>query len=120
MTEITEAEIQNVVNVFLHPHYLRHNTRRLEHLASLRIPVAGMTVLEVGAGIGDYSHYYMDRNCQMTITEVKPINLHILKDRYPNHDVRQLNMEQPVPISNSAFDVVHCYGLLYHLSDPPP
>src|ERR1700689_3147468 len=42
--------------------YLRHNARRLEHLASLRIPVAGMSVLEVGAGIGggpfDLVHCY--------------------------------------------------------------
>ena len=27
-------------------------------------------------------------------------------------------MEHPTPISSSAFDVVHCYGLLYHLGDP--
>ncbi len=118
MTEISQSEIQKVVDTFLNPHYMRHNARRLEHLASLRIPVAGMTVLEVGAGIGDHSHYYMDRNCQMTITEVKPVNLHILKNRYGNHDVRHLDMERPILVSSSAFDVVHCYGLLYHLSNP--
>ena len=43
-------------------HYMRHNARRLEHLASLQIPVDGRTVLEVGAGIGDLSHFYLDRN----------------------------------------------------------
>jgi hypothetical protein len=41
--------------------YIRHTARRLEHLASLRIPVAALSVLEVGAGIGDHSNYYMDR-----------------------------------------------------------
>ena len=62
MTEIAQSDIQKVVNTFFHPQYVRHNARRLEHLASLRIPVVRMTVLEVGAGIGDHSHYYMDRN----------------------------------------------------------
>ncbi len=99
-------------------HYLRHNARRLEHLASLRIPVAGMSVLEVGAGIGDHSHYYIDRGCRVTITEVRAENLSTLRHRYPDCDVRLLDMESPVPLDGSPFDVVHCYGLLYHLSRP--
>jgi len=100
--------------------YLRHNERRLEHLASLRIPVADMTVLEVGGGIGDQSHYYLDRGCQITITEVRTDNLKRLKHRYPQHNVLYLNMERPVAIAGSPFDLVHCYGLLYHLSNPEP
>lgn len=102
-----------------HSHdYLRHNARRLEHLASLRIPVAGMTVLEVGAGIGDHSHYYLDRGCKVTITEARPETLQYLLNRYPNHDVQYLDMEHPTLLKNSPFDIVHCYGLLYHLNDP--
>jgi len=99
-------------------HYLRHNARRLEHLSSLRIPVANMTVLEVGAGIGDHSHYYIDRGCRLTITEAREENLKYLKKQYPNHDVQYLDMENPSSIKNSPFDIVHCYGLLYHLSNP--
>lgn len=98
--------------------YLRHNARRLEHLASLRIPVAGMSVLEVGAGIGDHSHYYLDRGCRLTITEARSENLQYLRDRYASCDVRSLDMERPAPVAESRFDIVHCYGLLYHLSDP--
>ncbi len=98
--------------------YLRHNARRLKHLASLRIPVAGMSVLEVGAGIGDHSHYYLDRGCVLTITEARPENLKYLRRRYPACNVQFLDMEHPSPIEGSPFDVVHCYGLLYHLSNP--
>jgi ubiquinone/menaquinone biosynthesis C-methylase UbiE len=101
-------------------HYLRHNTRKLEHLASLRIPVTGMTVLEVGAGIGDHSEYYLDRGCQITITEARPENLHYLQRRYPDQAVQFLDMERPSPLSNAPFDLIHCYGLLYHLSNPEP
>jgi ubiquinone/menaquinone biosynthesis C-methylase UbiE len=99
-------------------HYLRHNARRLEHLASLRIPVSGLTVLEVGAGIGDHSHYYIDRGCEVTITEVRQENLRYLENRFPTATIRYLDMEHPRPIAGAPFDVLHCYGLLYHLSNP--
>jgi SAM-dependent methyltransferase len=99
-------------------HYLRHNARRLEHLASLRIPMAGMSVLEIGAGIGDHSHYYMDRGCSITITEVRPENLKYLRMRYPRNNVQFLDMEHPHIVDGSPFDIVHCYGVLYHLNDP--
>jgi len=98
--------------------YLRHTARRLEHLASLRIPVAGMSVLEVGAGIGDLSHYFLDRNCRLVITEARAANIKVLRERYPDVDVRVLDMENPILPPDIPFDVVHCYGLLYHLSRP--
>lgn len=107
----------NPTKTFHSPHYLRHNARRLEHLASLRIPVTGMSVLEVGAGIGDHSHYYIDRGCSITITEVRPDNLQYLRTRYPQNEVHFLDMENPVSLDNSPFDIVHCYGLLYHLEN---
>ena len=106
------------VPYFQSTHYLRNNARRLEHLASLRIPVAGMSILEVGAGIGDHSHYFVDRGCRITITEARPENLQYLRKRYPSCDVQFLDMEYPSRIKGSPFDVVHCYGLLYHLSNP--
>ncbi len=99
-------------------HYLRHTARRLEHLASLRIPVEGMSVLEVGAGIGDHSNYYIDRGCRITITEARTKNLDYLRRRYPNCHVQFLDLDSPSHIEGSPFDVVHCYGLLYHLSKP--
>lgn len=99
-------------------HYLRHNARRLEHLASLAVPVAGLSVLEVGAGVGDHSHYYLDRGCAITITEARPENLRALRRRYPDADVRALDVEHPDLAAAERFDVVHCYGLLYHLASP--
>jgi len=98
--------------------YLRHNARRLEHLASLRIPVSGSSVLEVGAGIGDHSHYFLDRGCRLTVTEARPENLALLRARYPGVDVQALDLEHPRPLPEAPYDVVHCYGLLYHLGDP--
>jgi len=98
--------------------YLRHNARRLEHLASLGIPVAGRTVLELGAGIGDHSTYYLDRGCGLTITEARDENLEVLRGVFPGTPVHKLDMEAPVAVPGAPFGVVHCYGLLYHLEKP--
>lgn len=99
-------------------HYLQHNARRLEHLASLGLEVAGKTVLEVGAGIGDHSHYYLDRGCKVMITEAREDNLAVLRKRYPSESVHQLDLEHPHVFSKQPFEIVHCYGLLYHLKNP--
>ena len=86
----------------------------------MRIPVAGMTVLEVSAGIGDQSDYFLSRGCKLTITDVRKDNLEFLKHKYPQQNVLCLDMENPVAIDGSPFDLVHCHGLLYHLSNPEP
>jgi hypothetical protein len=102
-----------------HDHeYLRHNARRQEHLASLRLPVAGASVLEVGAGIGDHTHYFLDRGCAVTVTEARQENLRLLRSRYPRLDVRHLDLDDPVPLAGAPFEVVYCYGTLYHLREP--
>jgi hypothetical protein len=87
-------------------HYLRHNARRLEHLASLELNVRGATVLEIGSGIGDHSHYYLDRECKIMITEAREINLDILKERYPSQSISHLDLEHP--ISPEGQPVRHC------------
>jgi Methyltransferase domain len=104
-------------DIFWSHHYLRHNQRRQEHLASLDLPLAGRTVLEVGAGIGDHTTFFVDRTCAVTVTEPQAQNLAILRQRYPDLDVRPLDLNDP-PDEPIAVDVVYCYGLLYHLERP--
>jgi FkbM family methyltransferase len=102
-------------------HYLRHNARRLEHLASLALPLEGKRVLEVGAGIGDHTSFYVDRGCTVLTTEGRAENLMLLQRRWtdtPAVTVRALDMDAPLPLNEGVFDLIHCYGLLYHLRDP--
>lgn len=104
---------------FFHsPHYLRLNARQLEHFASLGIDVRGTSVLEVGAGIGDHTHYFLDRACRVTITESRAENLAVLRELYPYERVRELDMERPVAVEGTPYEIVYCSGLLYHLSKP--
>ncbi|MCU0567937.1 MAG: FkbM family methyltransferase [Oculatellaceae cyanobacterium Prado106] len=106
------------MDVFHSEHYQQHNQRRLEHLASLRLDLAGKTVLEVGAGIGDHTHFFIDRGCKVTTTEGRPENLKLLQTRYPDLSVAFLDMDQPEADSDMMFEIVYCYGLLYHLKNP--
>ncbi len=104
---------------FLSNYYLRHDQRRQEHLASLRLDIAGSTVLEVGAGIGDHTSFFVDRGCRVVTTEARPENLEILRSRYPDLEVHHLDLDRPDAATiGGPFDIVYCYGLLYHLDKP--
>jgi FkbM family methyltransferase len=110
--------IGSPIQAFQSNHYLRHNQRRLEHLASLGLDLYDKTVLEVGAGIGDHTHFFVDRNCKVVTTEGRPENLELLKSRYPDLTVAYLDMDEPVWDIQQKFEIIYCYGLLYHLKNP--
>jgi hypothetical protein len=83
--------------------------------------MAGTMVLETGAGIGDHSDFYLDRGCRVLATEARPDNLALLRRRFADHPrlaVRQLDLDAPPREQIGAFDLIHCYGTLYHLSRP--
>jgi hypothetical protein len=98
--------------------YLRHNQRRQEHLATLGLDLAGTSVLEVGAGIGDHTTFFLDRGCSVVTTEGRAENVEILRKRHPGVESRQLDLNCPNLIFPEPFEVVYCYGLLYHLREP--
>lgn len=109
---------------FHSPRYLRNTARRLEHLATLGLDLFGRTVLELGAGIGDLTTFFVDRDCTVHSTEPRAGNLEILRRRYadePRVTVETLDLDPPPPAPRSPpgpWDVVFCYGVLYHLSNP--
>jgi SAM-dependent methyltransferase len=103
---------------FQNPHYQRHSQRRLEHLATLGLPLAGRRVLEVGAGIGDHTSFFADRGCEVVTTEARAENLAVLEWRHPALKVRALDLDAPDAGFEERFEVVFCYGTLYHLARP--
>jgi FkbM family methyltransferase len=115
-----KANTVDVAASFHSEHYLRHNQRRLEHLSSLGLPLHDREVLEVGAGIGDHTSFYLDRGCRVLSTDARPENVDYLLRRYREDarvTTRVLDMERPEPLGR-CFDLIHCYGLLYHVTDP--
>jgi Protein of unknown function (DUF1698) len=110
-------------------HYQRHNARRLEHLASLQLDLFGKRVLEVGAGIGDHTTFFLDRDCTVVATEPRPENCRIFNAtiesyrrigyaKAPNCTLLPIGVEEISARIAERFDIVYCYGLLYHVSDP--
>ena len=94
------------------------NARRLEHLASLGLKTHFQSVLELGAGVGDLTSYFINRECQVLSTEARPASMRILQRRYPTVETRVVDIEGDDPTPLPRREIVFCYGLLYHLRDP--
>lgn len=102
--------------------YLRNTARRMEHLASLGLELDNKSVLEVGAGIGDLTTFFLDRGCRVRSTEGRLDNFEVLRQRYENDanvTTELLDLDPPPSDGpGERFDVVFSYGLLYHVSRP--
>ncbi len=96
---------------------LEINHARLVHLASLDLPIDGRTVLEVGAGVGRLTAFLVDRSCVVVATEARAENVAELRRRLPAVDAREADVEESLQYIG-RFDVVFCYGVLYHLESP--
>ena len=96
---------------------LQINETRLAHLASLELPLDGRRVLEVGAGVGRLTGFFIDRGCSVVVTEARSENVTELRRRLPTVDAKEADVEETLE-NLGRFDVVFCYGVLYHLENP--
>jgi len=104
---------------FLTPNASAINRARQDHLASLGFPMSSGSVLEVGAGIGLHTQFFVDRGCSVTVTEGRKDNLEEIQRRWPDLPTHLLDLDHDTDIRYlGEFDMVYCYGLLYHLGDP--
>ena len=94
------------------------NRARLEHLDSLGLELEGRSVLDVGAGPAHLAQFFVERGCRIVSTDARPQNVEQARALYPGHDARVLDVERDDVAAFGRFDVVFCYGLLYHLEDP--
>src|ERR1051326_8909816 len=111
----------NPASIFRSAHYARHNARRLEHLASLGLSLTHKTVLEPGAGVGDHSLFYLDRGCSVTAMEPRIDNYNEMVATCRRYGAKFTPMNADVWALEGlgdSFDIVHVYGVLYHLDDP--
>jgi SAM-dependent methyltransferase len=106
------------ISAFQYDGYRRHNSRRLEHLTSLGLPLAGRQVLELGAGIGDHTGYFVDRGCRVTAVDGRAQNLAVLKARFAAVATVLHDLDDAEAPDLGRFDIVYAYGVLYHLVDP--
>jgi SAM-dependent methyltransferase len=104
--------------VFRTPDARKINQARQSHLASLGLDLPGKRVLEVGAGIGLHTPFFLERGCEVTVTDGRPENVAEIARRLPNVQSAVVDLDFDRPVGLGSFDVVYCYGLLYHLANP--
>ena len=106
------------VPLFDQPFYREITDARLEHLATLGLPVEGRSVIDVGCGIGRLSEFFVSRGCDVLCVDGREDNIAQLRALYPERKAAVLDVETDELVGQGSFDVVFCYGLLYHLADP--
>lgn len=94
------------------------NAARLAHLDSLRLPISRKRVLDVGGGVGHLAQFFVERGCDVVSTDARPANVERMNVLYPHIDGRVHDVERDDLTPLGSFDVVFCYGLLYHLENP--
>jgi SAM-dependent methyltransferase len=123
LKSITGSE-SRPLKLFHSDHYLRHNQRRQEHLATLGLDLSNRRVLELGAGIGDHTSFFLDRGCSVVVSDARRDNIQVLRKRFAAEsraDVRLIDVDQANITGlrdDELFDTVYCYGLLYHVGRP--
>jgi FkbM family methyltransferase len=104
--------------VFETPEARRINLARLDHLARMGLQLERKSVLDVGCGVGHLSRFFTERGCRVTCVDARSENLARLKAIYPGTDTHVVHAERN-PLANlGRFDVVFCYGMLYHTENP--
>jgi FkbM family methyltransferase len=93
------------------------NRARLDHLASLGLPLDGRSVLDVGCGVGHLAQFFVERRCRLMCVDGREENIQNLRQRYPDLQAAVVDVEAGLE-SFGKFDIVFCYGLLYHLENP--
>lgn len=109
----------SINDTFKAGYYQRHNIVRLKHLDSLGIDFNQKNVLEIGAGIGDHSYYLQIKGAKLTSTDARAELVEMIKNRF-GIETFVLDAEKDIQkIENlPKFDIIYCYGLLYHLGNP--
>jgi hypothetical protein len=63
---------------------------------SLGLPLARRRVLELGAGIGDHTTFFLDRDCEVCVSDGHAENVDFLRQRYHWMRVKIIELEQPL------------------------
>jgi SAM-dependent methyltransferase len=87
-------------------------------LAELKQPLGLNTALDVGCGLGYFSGLLRSLGLDLTAVDGRPENAEEAARRNPGVKVHTYDAEDPGLRALGKFDLVFCFGLLYHLENP--
>lgn len=82
-------------------------------------PHCGRSILEVGAGVGEFSTQFTDRE-RLVLTDVDPLAVAAMDKRFadrPEIEARQLDLDGPLEVSGDPVDSVVAINVLEHIED---
>ncbi|HEY8536000.1 MAG TPA: class I SAM-dependent methyltransferase [Vicinamibacterales bacterium] len=95
--------------------YVRRHFRELVEGAAL---TPGARVLEIGSGLGRFTHLLDEHGFRVVGTDISPGQIEALKRRFP-HIETIVGAADELPIPASPFDAVVGFFMLHHLPDLP-
>lgn len=101
------------------------NSRKIEFLTTNfvleQILPTRSKILDVGAGTGVYSFYYADLQHEVVAVDITPKHIEAIKEESQRRGLSmEAHVENAVDLSrfdSETFDVVMCFGPMYHLTD---
>ena len=90
----------------------------LELLRSLKTELELRSALDVGCGIGDFSKFLSEFGFRVLAVDGRPQNVDEARRRHPGIDFTVADADDLCSAKLGAFDLILCFGLLYHLENP--
>ncbi len=117
-----EANTQTTQSIFDQVHYRQHiearghTIRRI--IGDLKGTIELSTSLDVGCGLGFFSQVLEEGGLTVRAFDGRLANVQEARQRYPNISFDQGDIESQSILNLGTFDLVLCFGLLYHLESP--
>ncbi len=110
----------DAVAIFEAESYIQARPARLRNLFAHVDPktLAGKRVFEAGCGTGAMGEEFAKLGCRVVSVDASEQFIATLRKRFPGREAHVMDLERQDPSQLGAFDIVLCFGILYHLSRP--
>lgn len=117
-----EKRVNEIYNYYNESERLNSKSSRVEFYTTVKeienYLEKGMKILDIGAGTGEYSIYFAEKGYEVVALELVEKHVEEIKSRVTdnmNIEVYQGNALDLSKFENNYFDIVLCFGPMYHL-----
>ena len=89
-----------------------------EIVTSVKDSLGLETAVDVGCGVGHFTNFLSSLRLRAVGVDARQENVEEARRRYPNLQFEVKDAEDPELLGLGTFDLVFCFGLLYHLENP--